>query len=284
MFFLESWRARFMAKKIVKNAFKAFTKFTVILPMILIAAILSFTACNKDDGLNPLQTDNANTNDFPKTVKQLNDFFQSSDFIDALIEGRIASIEWREHTRFPESPDGIFRLELLEELSKPGEVWFELTGKSVAYDGYEGDTRFLNETGVNGRFKLERHPEISSALSMIQYHPAHHQYGLEWLEEENYPWVLAEKDGVVYKFLAPSKFVSPHYRLNDVFVKQSGTADRMFYIQDLYLDNDGSYEPTILSSVIEKAHSYALLHNWISQDWYRTSKFREPHQFKITRK
>jgi len=49
--------------------------------------------------------------------------------------------------------------------------------------------------------------------------------------------------------------------------------------------SDGNYDPTILASVLEYAHSYDLLSSWFVQNWGQPgwSGFREPHQFKITK-
>jgi len=268
------------------------SKKMLVATAILVAAILSFPACNKDEVLNP-HNPKSDGQDYTKfTLQFMSAEFQSSEFINDILEGRIVSIEWVKHTAFTGYPyysDGLVHFRMLEELSKPGEIWFEESGKAIYQDGYNHGGWPLpeeNELSPNFRFKFEKHPEISGAILATQYYPQRHGLTnelLEWREETSLKWVITEKNEVVYRFKAPGQFeTSGWYWVEDLYIKQPGTVDRMIHISTVW-SNGGSNNPEDLSDVVEsvfKNLDIDLVRVWDAQN----TIFREPHQFKITRK
>jgi len=268
------------------------SKTMLIATAILVAAILSFTACNKDEGLNPHNPHNPKSNgqDYTKfTLQFMSDEFQSSEFINDILEGRIVSIEWIWRTALiKDRSDMLIHFGMLEELSKQGEVWFEENWTALFQDGYEGHngnpiTDVCRRTTPQFRFKFEKHPEISGAILVTQYNPQRH--GLtnelyEWREETSLYWVLTERNGVVYKFRAPGQFeTSGWYWVDDLYIKQPGTVDRMVNIGSIGLADN----PDNLSAVIESAFNNTDIDLFLEWGLQYTLS-REPHQFKITRK
>jgi len=125
-------------------------KLTVILPMILAAAILSFTACNKDEVLNP-QNPNPIPDSFASYFKS-EDGFQSSDFLNELSSGSITKIEYITFDYIT------IIYELNEKLTKGDEVYFDVTHMHI--DAYNPDSihsfywKLLvkKDTEINGVF------------------------------------------------------------------------------------------------------------------------------------
>jgi len=291
-----------MTKTKVKNAFKAFTKFTVILPMILVAAILSFTACNKDEVLNPHNPDptvqyhpafmmNPSQKGFAAT--------QVDEFLIELLEGRIAGIEYSvrvnntfafydEDGNFVPYTIQHFHYELLDEISKPGEVWF-YHYKGVTVSGV------YSTSGYNRlRYKLENDP-VSGGVTVKVFEPLFSETAQNPYQEEPIGWkertgmfgnyFLTSNNGLVYKFFKDNahdaiglNWVYANLLNNKMFKFELGVYD------ELEEGKWQNYNSNDALRVMEVAYSRVTFDDVAKAHAMTSFLLPDPYDVKITRK
>ena len=254
-------------------------KTKLLVTLLLTVAILSFPACQEENPNLPF-----NVNDV-KAGEQ----FQTSEFIDALLDGRILKMEYttRTHQMYTD-PDGnnyanvvTYQYTLVEDkFTKPGEIWLHYT------DGMH----------IPRRYKLERCP-VSGGAILYCYQPkfdvsnpdVYHWWDAEIIDwYDNQPtYVLTEKDGIVFKFRDNSRSGSKDYCLVEVYGKLS--ANQMFggewslsdEVQPGWWQN---YTSENLSDVMKRAYEVITI-DAIQTGFDQSSYYwASPHEFKITRK
>ena len=253
--------------------------------MLLIAAILSFPACKEDvSGLL-----NSPVYEFENEF-QTGQSGELSGFLKDIFDGRIASFEYIERWNissddFPGHPDSLVQIALrcrfsvMDELSKPGEVWLVEEWAAVMRTGdiYRGymPTRM---------YKLENHPEVPSAITVQWYTPSKDGLTNEivgWSEEPAARFIQTEINGIVYEFYTPIQGYGG-YSLRCVWAQLPGTTDRMFTSRNSSVSGYASESLLDLMQTVSKEVTIDVIQNWA--DHYVGTLLKEHNEFKITRK
>jgi len=269
--------------------------------MFLIAAILSFPACEKNvETLH--QPDILNSKPFDLFASGETVSYETiAEFFDDLLAGRIAGLEYiKRNNNFGSLTDPAgnlldtvvwhVRYELLDELSKPGEVWFfndEGTYRNGVWYGSE-------RTGLTKVYKLER-CQKSGGISVQGFEPIMgFGYGTNipeikgWQDSPIIAHILTENDGVVYGFIDnPPGFHSVanfKYGLRMAYAKLS--ENTMFGGEWGLMDEIGSgmynnYLSENLSDVMGRAFREVTIDEIQKGYEIQSFYFTSPHEFRI---
>jgi len=241
--------------------------------MLLIAAILSFPACKEE---------NSNLLPFNVSDVKAGDNFQSSEFLNDLLAGRILEMEYiiRSNSNDYGAMETVYRYTLVEdEFTKPNEVWFHFTNGSISL-----------------RYKLER-CLISNGVKAIMFEPiwaAPDVFGDPfvidgWREITSPRFILTENAGIVFKF--DDCRYKKLYGLRSVYTKLS---DKTMLGGDwMLVDEEKSIHPFVTSyisdnlfDVMEMAYKEVTV-DAIQKEYAKQAlelDFKIPFDFKITRK